>query len=50
MLSEGNAIGGYSYPNADVVGTYSSIDGKTLEEVTGLSFQEWQDNMKRKYK
>ena len=50
MLSEGNVIGGYSYPNADVAGAYSSIDGKTLEEVTGLSFQEWHDNMKRKYK
>lgn len=30
--------GGDSYPNADVVGAFSSIDGKTLEEVTGLSY------------
>lgn len=44
MLSERNIIGGYSYPNANVSGAFSSIDGKTLEEVTGLSFQQWQDN------
>ena len=49
MLSDGNVIGGYSYPNAEVVGAYSSLDGKTLEEVTGLSFQQWQDNWKKKY-
>lgn len=49
MLSEGNIIGGYSYPNANVSGAFSSIDGKTLEEVTGLSFQQWQDNWKKKY-
>ncbi|WP_297426604.1 DUF4830 domain-containing protein [Clostridium sp.] len=49
MLSEGNIIGGYSYPNADVVGAFSSIDGKTLEEVTGLSYKEWKDNWKNKY-
>jgi len=48
MLSEGNVIGGYSRPN-DVVGAYSSIDGKTLEEATGLSFKEWQNNWKEKY-
>lgn len=49
MLSDGNVIGGYSYPNAKVSGAYSSLDGKTLEEVTGLSFQQWQDNWKKKY-
>lgn len=49
MLSDGKVIGGYSYPNADVVGAYSSIDGRTLEEVTGLSFQQWQENWKKKY-
>lgn len=37
MLSDGIVIGGYSFPNADVVGAYSSIDGKTLEEVKGVS-------------
>jgi hypothetical protein len=49
MLSEGKIIGGYSYPNANVSGAYSSLDGKTLEEVTGLSFQQWQDTWKKKY-
>ncbi len=49
MLCGGNIIGGYSYPNADVVGAFSSLDGKTLEEVTGLSYKEWQDNWKIKY-
>ncbi|MDD4142878.1 MAG: DUF4830 domain-containing protein [Bacteroidales bacterium] len=49
MLSDGKVIGGYSYPNANVVGAYSSIDGKTLEEVTGLSYQQWAENWKKKY-
>ncbi len=49
MLSEGNIIGGYSYPNANVSGAFSSIEGKTIEEITGLSFQQWQDNWKKKY-
>jgi hypothetical protein len=49
MLSEGKVVGGYSYPNANVSGAYSSMDGKTLEEVTGLSFQQWQDTWKDKY-
>lgn len=49
MVSEGKTIGGYSYPNANVSGAFSSIDGKSLEEVTGLSFQQWQDNWKKKY-
>lgn len=42
MLSEGNVIGGYSYPN-------SNIDGKTLSEVTGLSFKQWSEDWKKKY-
>jgi hypothetical protein len=49
MMSEGNVIGGYSYPNADVSGAYSSIDGKTLEEVTGLSYREWCEQWEKKY-
>lgn len=49
MLSEGKVIGGYSYLNADVVGAYSSIDGNTLEEVTGLSYKQWCENWKQKY-
>lgn len=49
MLNEGKVIGGYSYPNADVVGALSSLDGKTLEDVTGLSYQQWAENWKKKY-
>lgn len=49
MLYEGNIIGGYSYPNDGSIGSIRSIDGKTLKEVTGLSFQQWQDKWKRKY-
>jgi surfactin synthase thioesterase subunit len=50
MLSDGKIIGGYSCPNANAIGvSYYSIDGRTLEEVTGLSFQQWQENCKKKY-
>jgi hypothetical protein len=49
MLSEGKVIGGYSHPNVDIDGAYYSIDGKTLEEVTGLSFQQWSEDWKKKY-
>jgi hypothetical protein len=49
MLSEGQVIGGYSYPNADVYGAFYSLDGETLEEVTGLSYQQWLKNWKAKY-
>ena len=49
MLSEGEVIGGYSYPNSDVSGSFYSVDGKTLEEVTGLTFKEWQESWKKKY-
>ncbi|KRE40932.1 hypothetical protein [Paenibacillus sp. Soil522] len=50
MLSEGKVIGGYSFPDVDgMVGGYYSLDGKTLEEVTGLSYIEWSDNWKKKY-
>nr|WP_150959475.1 DUF4830 domain-containing protein [Aneurinibacillus sp. XH2] len=49
MLAEGQVIGGYSFPNAEMTGTYYSIDGQTLEEVTGLSFSEWRKLWKEKY-
>ena len=49
MLSGGKVIGGYSYPNAEVMGAYSSLDGKSLEEVTGLSYEQWSENWKKKY-
>jgi hypothetical protein len=50
MLSEGKVIGGYSFPNIDgLAGSVYSLDGKTLEEVTGITFKEWSDNWKKKY-
>lgn len=49
MMSYDKVIGGYSYPNANMDGAYSSLDGKTLDEVTGLSLKQWQDNWKKKY-
>lgn len=50
MLAEGKIIGGYSLPDIDgLKGGVYSLDGKTLEEVTGLTFKEWSENWKRKY-
>ena len=51
MVVENTVIGGYSLPDYDEVhyGGVYSIDGKTLEEVTGLSFQEWSDRWKKDY-
>ena len=49
MLSDEKVIGGYSYPDANVVGGFSSFDGESLEEVTGLSFQQWSKNWEEKY-
>jgi hypothetical protein len=48
-LAEGKVIGGYSFPNKEMVGWYFSLDGKTLDEVTGLSFKEWSEKWKQKY-
>ncbi|KGE20294.1 hypothetical protein [Paenibacillus wynnii] len=50
MLSEGKVIGGYSFPDVEgMVGSCYSVDGKTLEEVTGLSYSEWTEQWKKKY-
>ena len=53
MISDGKVIGGYSFPVADsdvaMNGSLYSLDGKTLEEVTGLSYQNWRENWKKKY-
>lgn len=49
MLADSKVIGGFSYPNADVCGAYTSLDGKTLEEVTGLTYEQWGENWKKKY-
>ena len=49
MLCEGNVIGGYSFPDAKMYGGVYSLDGKTLEEVTGMTYKEWTENWKKKY-
>lgn len=49
MISDGKVIGGYSFPDEEMMGSVYSLDGKTLEEVTGLSYQKWGENWKKKY-
>lgn len=53
LLSDGEVIGGYSYPvkkdNAELMGGVYSLDGKTQEELTGLSYSEWFAQWKNKY-
>lgn len=53
LLSEGNVIGGYSYPVRQdgtlLMGGFYSIDGKTQEEMTGLSYNEWLVQWKKAY-
>jgi len=41
MVCENKAIGGYSLPDEDLIGGVYSLEGKTLEEVTGLNYQDW---------
>ncbi|WP_054025811.1 DUF4830 domain-containing protein [Bacillus sp. FJAT-28004] len=49
-LADGQPIGGTSFPNGDISdGGYWSIDGKTLEEVQGKSFQDWREVWAKKY-
>jgi hypothetical protein len=50
MTSEGKAIGGYSTPDIpDLLGGFYSLEGNTLEKVTGLSYSEQVAQWKRKY-
>lgn len=56
MVCENNIIGGYSFPDFDdappelvPVGGCYSLDGRTLEEVTGIDFQEWREKWVKKY-
>ncbi|MBU3142535.1 hypothetical protein [Clostridium sp. CF012] len=49
IMLAGKVIGGYSYPNTDVFGACSSLYGKSLQEVTVLSFQQWSETWKKKY-
>lgn len=50
MLCKGRVIGGYSVPDiAGLLGAPYSLNGLTLEEVTGLSYQEWLRHWEMKY-
>jgi hypothetical protein len=53
LLSDGEVIGGYSYPikkdNVALMGGVYSLDGKTQEELTGLTYSEWFAQWKNKY-
>lgn len=54
MMSENKVIGGYSYPfgnsNEILIGGWcSSLDGNSLEDVTGLNYKQWSDNWAKKY-
>lgn len=49
LLCEGKVIGGTSFPNTAMDGAPYSLDGKTLEEVTGKSFQKWSEEWEKKY-
>lgn len=52
LLSDGEVIGGTSFPIKEdglLMGSAYSLDGRTLEEVTGLTFKEWSDDWKKRY-
>lgn len=51
LLSEGVAIGGTSFPMAKtlLMGGAYSLEGKTLEEVHGISYLQWVDEWKKRF-
>ncbi len=50
MLAEGKAIGGYSWPKKEgLAGWVYTVDGKTLEEKTGLTYGQWLDDWQSKW-
>jgi len=52
LICEEEIIGGYSFPNntETLYGGIYSLDGMTLEEITGLDFQTWSEDWMNKYK
>ena len=50
-VCENEVVGGYSFPNnsENLYGGVYSIDGLTLEEVTGMDFPTWQKEWQKKY-
>jgi len=49
MVSEGKIVGGYSFPNNGVMGGIYSLNGKDLDEVSGLTYQQFLEKWKNKY-
>jgi hypothetical protein len=53
MICEGKVIGGTSFPDGKgkqrLIGGSYSLEGKTLEEITGLTYKEWQEKWHEKY-
>ncbi|WP_054955432.1 hypothetical protein [Paenibacillus dakarensis] len=49
MMADGEVIGGTSIPKPGLVGSPYSLDGRTLEEITGISFAEWKEQWAQKY-
>ncbi len=41
MLTDNKVIGGFSLPNVFTFGSCYPLDGRTLEEITGLTYSEW---------
>lgn len=50
-LLSGEVVGGYSFPDSDelLYGGVYAIDGRTMEDVKGLTYPEWIDQWTRKY-
>ncbi|QGQ96492.1 hypothetical protein EHS13_17170 [Paenibacillus psychroresistens] len=53
MLCDGKVIGGTSFPAGKgeqrLLGAAYTLDGKTLEEATGLTYKEWKEKWHKKY-
>jgi hypothetical protein len=53
MICDGKVIGGTSFPDGKgeqrLLGAPYSLDGKTLEELTGLTYKEWKEKWHKKY-
>lgn len=52
MEADNEVVGGYSFPDYDELhkGWVYTIDGKTLEEFTGISYPKWSNEWNLKYK
>lgn len=49
MMVDGKVVGGTSSPDVDADGGPYDLDGRTLEEVTGISLVQWREQWDQKY-